>query len=242
MISRRNFLKIAGLSTVAVGAGFTTGRLTSNKESAHFAVHGFIPNDEQIISQLVAAFKNKVRSSSEPVVISDSKMGEVINRFDNKFINNSFSNRGTVTYHLKKIKEEIYSDIIVSDTKNTVYSLNDLYNGFLNIRTNIRNRKAEFLFTAEYEEKDFLSSLFSSHTREVVIENHKGLVERIPLQKEYKNIFVDGLQGKTGLKIDNGIVQVHTSSCRNGICKHTMASNVGNLIACAPNKVLIKIV
>jgi hypothetical protein len=242
MISRRNFLKIAGLSTVAVGAGFTTGRLTSNKNSVHFAVHGFIPNDEQVMSQIVAAFKNKVRSSSEPVVLSDSKIGEVISRLDTKLRNDSFSNRGTITYQLKKIEEKLYSDIIVSDDSNPVYSLNDMTAGFSNIRANIINRKAEFLFTAEYKEQDFLSSLFGSNKKEVVIENHKRIVERIPVQKEYKNIVIDGLQGKTGLKIENGIAQVHTSSCRNGICKHAIATGDGSIIACAPNKVLIKIV
>jgi hypothetical protein len=53
---------------------------------------------------------------------------------------------------------------------------------------------------------------------------------------------IDGALGKTGLKIENGIARVHTSSCRHGICEHTFANNVGNVIACAPNKVLIKIV
>lgn len=242
MISRRNFLKIAGLSTVAMGAGFTTGRLTSNSKSVYFAVHGFIPNDEQVISQLVAAFKNKVRSSSEPVVLSEPKMGEVINKLDRNLRSESFSNNGTVTYQLKKISKEVHSDIIVSDDNNPVYSLNDMTTGFSNIRANIKNRKAEFFFTAEYKEQNFLSSLFNSNKNEVVIENHSGIVERIPIQKEYKNIVVDGLCGKTGLQIENGIAQVHTSSCRNGICRHTIASSVGSIIACAPNKVLIKIV
>ena len=59
--------------------------------------------------------------------------------------------------------------------------------------------------------------------------------------KIIRSILIDGPQGKTGLKIENGIVQVHTSSCRNGICKHSLASGVGNIIACAPNKLLVKV-
>ena len=94
MISRRNFLKIAGLSTVAIGAGFTTGKLIGNKKSVYFAVHGFIPADEHIINNLVVAFKNKVKSNTEPVVISDSKIGEVINRFDLLARKENFTNSG----------------------------------------------------------------------------------------------------------------------------------------------------
>ncbi|HCY76872.1 MAG TPA: hypothetical protein DHV28_13205 [Ignavibacteriales bacterium] len=242
MISRRNFLKIAGLSSVALGAGFTAGKLVGNKKSVYFAVHGFIPADEQVIANLVTAFKNKVKSNSKPVVISTSKIGEAINRFDLNSRKENFTNSGTITYRLKRLNEQVGSDIIVSDADNSVYSLNNLNSAFENIRSGLKNRKADLLFTAEYKETDLLTSLFSSENREVVIENEKGLVDRISLDSNYKNIFIEGPQGKTGLKIENGIARVHTSTCRHGICKHSVASGVGNIIACAPNKVLIKIV
>ena len=160
MISRRNFLKIAGLSTVAVSAGFTTGKLIGNKKSVYYAVHGFIPADEQIISNLVFAFKNKVKSNSNPVVQADSKIGEVLNRFDFQSRNNSFSNSGKITYRLKKLDVPVDADLIVSDADNPVYSLNNLNYSLSNIRSSLKNRKAEYFFTAEYNETDFLSSIF----------------------------------------------------------------------------------
>ncbi|MBS4032914.1 MAG: NusG domain II-containing protein [Ignavibacterium sp.] len=242
MISRRNFLKIAGLSTVAVGAGFTTGKLIGANKSVYYAVHGFIPVDEQIISQLVAAFKNKVKSNSIPAVIADSKIGELINRFDMQSRKNSFSNNGNIIYRLKRLDKQVDSDIIISDDNNSVFSLNDLNHSLTSLRSELKHRKAEFFFTAEYKESDLLSSLFNSNKKEIVIENEKGLVDRISLDKNYSNILIDGPQGKTGLKIENGIAQVHTSRCRHGICKHSIASASGNIIACAPNKVLIKVV
>lgn len=241
MISRRNFFKIAGLSTVAIGAGFTTGKLTGNPKSVYYALHGFIPADEQVVANLVTAFKNKVKSNSEPIVISDSKIGEVISRIDLRSNKQTFSNKGTVTYRIKRLDNQIDSDIIVSDANNSVYALDDLSSAFENIRAGLRNRKADFLFTAEYNETDFLLSIFKSGSKEIVIENEKGLVDRVSLDKNYRNLLIDGPQGKTGLKIENGIAQVHTSTCRHGICKHSIASSVGNIIACAPNKVLVKI-
>lgn len=241
MISRRNFLKIAGLTSVALGAGYTTGKLTGNLKTINYTVHGFIPLDEQVIANLVSSFKNKVKSNSEPVIISDSKIGEIINRFDLNSRKENFTNSGSITYRLKRLDKQIDSDIIVSDADNSVYSLDDLSSAFENIRTGLKNRKADFLFTAEYTETDFLSSIFKSGSKEVVIENEKGLVDRISLDKSYKNILIEGPQGKTGIKIENGIAQVHTSTCRHGICKHTIASSVGNIIACAPNKILVRI-
>ncbi|MCU0344930.1 MAG: NusG domain II-containing protein [Ignavibacterium sp.] len=241
MISRRNFLKIAGLTSVALGAGYTTGKLVGNSKSVYCAVHGFIPADEQVIANLVIAFKNKVKSNSDAVVISDLKIGEIINRVDLKSRKDNFSANGSITYRIKRLDKQIASDIIVSDANNAVYSLTDLNSAFEYIRADLKNRKADFLFTAEYNETDFLSSFFKSNKKEVVIENEKGLVDRVSLDKNYKNILIDGLQGKTGLKIENGVAQVHTSTCRHGICKNTVASGVGNILACAPNKVLIKI-
>lgn len=241
MISRRNFLKIAGLTSVALGAGYTTGKLTGNSKTINYTVHGFIPLDEQVIANLVSSFKNKVKSNSEPVIISDSKIGEIINRIDLNLRKENYSTSGSITYRLKRLDKQIDSDIIVSDADNSVYSLDDLSSAFENIRTGLKNRKADFLFTAEYTETDFLSSIFKSGSKEVVIENEKGLVDRISLDKSYKNILIEGPQGKTGIKIENGIAQVHTSTCRHGICKHTIASSVGNIIACAPNKILVRI-
>lgn len=242
MISRRNFLKIAGLTSVALGAGYTTGKLTVSSKSVYYAVHGFIPADEQVIDNLVSVFKNKVKSNSHPIIISDSKIGEVINRFDLQANKQSFSNNGSITYRIKRLDNQIESDIIVSDANNSIYALDDFTSALGNIRINIKNRKAQYFFTAEYNESDLISSIFKSNRKEIVIENEKGLVDRLSLNKNYKNVFVDGPQGKTGLKIENAIAQVHTSTCRYGICKHTIASGVGNIIACAPNKVLVKVV
>jgi len=242
MISRRNFLKIAGLSSVALGAGFTAGKLVGNKKSVYFAVHGFIPADEQLIANLVTSFKNKVKSNSDPVIVSSTKIGEAITRFDLNARKENFYNNGSISYRIQRLDKSVDSDIIVSDANNSVYSLNDLNSSFENIRSGLKNRRADLLFTAEYKETDFLSSLLISETKEVVIENEKGIVDRISLDSNYKNILIDGPQGKTGLKIENGIARVHTSTCRHGICRHSIAGGIGNIIACAPNKVLIKII
>jgi hypothetical protein len=241
MISRRNFLKIAGLTSVALGAGYSTGKLTGNSKSVSYTVHGFIPADEQVIANLVSAFKTKIKSKSEAVVIADTKIGEIINRLDLKSRKENFSNSGSITYRIKSLDKQIDSDIIVSDANNSVYSLDDFTSRLIMIRSNIKNRKADYFFTAEYSETDFLSSIFKSNKKEVIIENEKGLVDRISLESNYKNILIDGPQGKTGLKIENGFVKVHSSTCRHGICKHTIASRTGSIIACAPNKVLVKV-
>lgn len=242
MISRRNFFKIAGLSTVALGAGITSGKLNNNSKSIYYSVHGFIPADEQILSKIISSFRNKVKSNSDPVLMADSNLSPIINKIDLSSRKENFSNKGIVTYRIKRLQDEVDSDLIFSDSNNSVFSIDDLNFALFNLRNEIKNRKAEYLFTAEYKESDFFSSLLNSGKKELLIENEKGLVDRISLAKNYKNISVDGLIAKTGLTLSDGIVRVHSSSCKNGICKHSVAAAEGDVIACAPNKLLVRIV
>lgn len=242
MISRRNFFKIAGLSTVALGAGITAGKLSSNSKSVYYSIHGFIPADEQILSKVISSFRNKVKSSSEPVLITDSGLSDVVNKIDLSSRKEIFSNKGVITYRVKRLQHSVDSDLIFCDSNNSVYSIDDLNFSLFNLRNEIKNRKAEYLFTAEYKESDFFSSLLHSGKKELEIENEKGLAERISLDKNYKNISVDGVIGKTRLTLQNGIVRVHSASCKNGICKHSLAAAEGDVIACAPNKLLVRIV
>lgn len=242
MLSRRNFLKLTGLSSIALTAGYTSGKISNIKQSESFVVHGFIPSDENVVNSLVVSFRNKVKSDVEPIILSDSKVGEIITRLYSQSSKTTYQNKGKVIYRIKRLNEKIESDIIVSDGSNSLYSLDDFSISFFELRKKIRERKADLLFTAEYRNESLISSFFKLSKKELIIENEKGIVDRIPLDKNYKNILIEGVQGNTGLNIENGIAKVHSSSCRKGICKHSIASEIGSIIACAPNKVLIKVV
>lgn len=242
MITRRNFLKLAGLSTLAVGSGYLTGKIAQTSKPVYYSVHGFIPEDEAVLRNILAVFKSKVKSCSEAFVLSDSKFGEVLTRLDKELNSSNYLDKGKITYKLKKLGNQINSDIIISDKDNSIYSIEDFNLTLFNIRNEIKGKKANYALSVEYNESDFFSSLFSNNKREVLIQNEKGVVEKISLEKNYRDVWVDGLQGKTGLEIFDGFVRVHTSSCRHEICKHSVAKNIGDVIACAPNKVLVKIV
>ena len=242
MISRRNFLKFAGLGSIALAAGYSTGKISNSAKSDLFVVHGFIPADENVIANLIKSFRMKIKSGSEAIIFSDSKVGEVVNRFEKQMQNQSFTKSGKVVYRIKRLNQKVDSDIILNDGSNSIYSVDDFNYSFAEIRNSLKNRKAELLFTAEFRNENLFSKIFNSGSRELVIENEKGIVDRLNLNSKYNNIQIDGSIGKTSLRIDNGIAIVNSSACKNGICKHSIASEVGNIIACAPNKVLIKVV
>ena len=44
------------------------------------------------------------------------------------------------------------------------------------------------------------------------------------------------------ISVDNGIVKVTKPTCKHKLCQNNaLSQNSGNIIACAPNKVLIRI-
>ena len=239
MISRRSFLKVSGLAAVALGTGFGTNKLIHSRNSKYFGVHGFIPGDENIVKLLVKSFNDKTGFSDAPVIFADAKWANIIR---DKYKLNSGSD-GRVTFRMIKINGIADSDILITDNNNVVYNPdNDFNSAFIKIRTNIQNRKADYLFSAQFKKDDLLSSFLKSGEKLAVIENEKGIIDRIDLTRNYKNIVIDGKLGKTGISVNNGFVNVHTSSCRNQICKESgFISEPGQLIACAPNKIVIRV-
>ncbi|MFO7446422.1 MAG: NusG domain II-containing protein [Ignavibacteriaceae bacterium] len=241
MISRRKFLKITGLAATALGAGFSAGKLVGNKKSVYYAVYGYIPADEEIFRNIIFSFREKIKSNSKPVIQSELKIIEMLNSIDLQAQNASFGNSGKVKYNLKKLDKEIDSDIIISDSENPVYSLYEFNQSMSGIRTKLKGKKAGYFFTAEYSETDLLSSILNTKKKVLVIDNENGTAERIPLDKTYKNVDINGPFGKTVLRIEGGIARVHSASCRHKICEHSVAGSPGNIIACAPNKILVKV-
>ncbi len=244
MISRRSFLKSMGVAAAALGTGFGTGKILSGKNTKSFSVHGFLPADEKIISEAVYAFVKKTGSVSNPVIIAENKIKEIVQKaYSSVDVNNSFYGSGNVTFRLIKMNRPVQGDILLSDSNISVYNPGEDFNGtFIYLRSKLQNTNAEYFFTAEYTERDLISSLLHGNNKVAVIENENGLVDKVSLTENYKNINVNGPQGKTSLKFENGLVNVHTAACRHELCKQNgFASHVGDVIACAPNKVLIKI-
>lgn len=245
MISRRSFLKIMGAGAAAAGAGFGTGKLFNGyDQSKSFSVHGFLPADEKLISEAVTAFVKRTGNGSQPVIMAEAKLKDIIaSAYSSAGVNNSFMSPGSSRFQIHKISSRVKGDILISDNNRAVYDpAEDFTGSFLSLRGKLQNREAEFFFSAEYSESSFLRGLINGNSRNVVIENEKGVFDRIALNTEYKSINVAGPQGTTVLRIENSSVHVHSASCRHNLCKQSgAASRTGDIIACAPNKVIVKI-
>lgn len=238
MISRRSFLKLSGLAAAALSAGYGAGKFVNSGKEEFFTVYGLIPADENVVKLLVSSFQKKVNTNN-PTILADEKWHKIISQV----LPYSSSSSNNTTISVLKMDGNVRSDILISDNTNKIFNPETDFNRmFTEIRSKIKNRKAEYVFTAEYREKNFISRVFNTNEKVVVLENEKGIVDRISLKNSYKNIIVSGSQGKNSIAIQNGLVHIDTASCKNQICKYSgFISEPGKLIACAPNKVLIRI-
>ncbi len=243
MMTRKKFIKLGGIAAVAAGSGYTAGKLLRKPENQHYAVYCFLPSDEKLIVEVVNVFAKTVKSNSTPIINADDNYKYLLQKFLRKNRQSSFSNRGSVSYSVKPLNKHVNSDIIVSDNSKSIYSPhNDFTGELVSIRSMLYGTEANIFFSAVYKQSNILSSLFSSNQKEIVIENKNGVSDKIPLSSTYRNIIVEGPLGETEIEINNGFVKVTKSTCRNKICeKSQYAANPGDVIACAPNKVLIRV-
>lgn len=240
MISRRSFIKLSGLAVIGLGAGYGAGKLIKPEGEKYFAVHGFLPDDESVVKNIVQCFGEKT-GSANLALLTEGKWNKVITRAFNGLPNKS--GNGDVIIRITKINSPVNADILVTDNNTIVYNPDsDFTSVFSIIRSEIKDRNADYFFTAEYKERNLFSNMLNSDEKFAVIENQYGVADKINLKNSYKNIQVTGPQGKTGLKIENGLVHVHTAACKHEICKHSgIATNIGDIIACAPNRVIVRI-
>ncbi len=243
MMTRKKFIKLSSIAALAIGSGFTAGKLIGKPGNQHYSVYCFLPSDEKLIAEVVRVFTATIKSNSTPIINADDDYKFLLQKLVGKHKQTSFSNSGSVSYSVKKLNKYVNSDIIVSDTNKSIYSpQSDFTDELMTIRSMLYGTEANIFLTAVYKQPNILSLLFSSNQKEIVIENNNGVFDKIPLNSTYKNVKVNGPQGETEIEINNGLVKVTKSTCRHKLCERSRyAANVGDVIACAPNKVLIRI-
>jgi hypothetical protein len=232
MLSRRDFLKISGLTTAAAAAGFGTGKLFGSTETNLLRVQAFIP-DVSSASALTGIISENV---GRVIVEGDDAWKDIIT----KAFNGNSSGDNTLVIRVEKIKNGLPGDILISNK--SIYNPDLDFNGrLLQLRSELKNKEANYLYTAYYNNDSLISSLLSSGTNTVMIEDEKGIYDQIRLSGN-KELYINGPSGKTGITIRDNMVRVHSSCCRNGLCLHSGAIyKRGEMIACAPNKVLVRI-
>ncbi len=237
MLTRRSFLKLAGFGTVAAGAGVAAGNLMNSSGSARFyTLYGFLPEDDKAIKGAVSAFKSML-----PGQFRNSGVNIIADENYSRLIASQFAkDRGNISIRVKHINSPVLSDIIAADNQNSIYRPENFNIQIASLRNYVRNKEAGLLFSAEFRETNIISNLFGGKYN-AVIENENGMMDIIPLDRKPVDVAITGPSGKSIVRIGDGRAAMKSSVCRHRICELHSASLPGNIIACAPNRLMIRI-
>ena len=247
MISRRSFLKLTGIAAAAAGAGFGTGSLVGggSGDGRRFAMHGFVPDDNRAVADFLRFFSSELPSgASQPAITADARWTRLIAGALRSGTRSSGPSNGTgrVSVRLTPVGQSLTGDVLVTDDRRRIYDpAGDFSVALQDLRTRLKGAEARYMISAEYVEETPLSSLFAT-SRVLVVEDARGVFDRIPLDSRARTIAVDGRIGRTGITVGDGTAHVHHASCRHGLCRSAgTVSRPGDVIACAPNRVLLRV-
>jgi len=238
MISRRAFLKSIGAGTAALTAGYISGSLIQKSEQKNISLYGFVPADSDILEKIISSFIKKFEISSAEIFAN----AELKNKLKLNLAS-SFFPQNELYIELKELNHHPECDILLTDAKKLIYNPStDFDQYFQSIRSSLRNKKADYFLNVNFRKKSLLAFISSEDDKKIIIENNSGIIDEVLLSSNYDSIIVDGNCGKTSIQIKDGFVFVKKSSCKNKLCElHGKISHPGNMIACAPNKLIVRV-
>lgn len=246
MISRREFLKTVMIGMAGLAAGAGAGRLWHPQAGKNLTVHAFLPDDLRVLSEAVAAFYEAAGVDIIPEIIARPPWHNLLAEAYRRAAG------GLPPYALGKISLRLSAlesggsfgaDLLAGDNLQAIYNPESGFpTSLAGLRTDLRGRQADLLFSAVYSRGGVQDFAAGNKEAMVLIRSEVGLVERFRLGRSYRQIPVSGPQGKTVISIQDGLVWVSQASCRHQLCRvGGAASRPGDVIACAPNKVLIEV-
>ncbi|MCZ7556247.1 MAG: NusG domain II-containing protein [Bacteroidia bacterium] len=245
MISRRSFLKLSGLTAVAIGAGAGTGSLFRDASARRFAMHGFVPDSDQLTADVLRAFLAELPEDARaltPVIHADARWTGVIRSAMRGASHSSgpLFGGGNIVLRMQPLTDPVPADVLVLDDRKRMYAPErDFTSNLSTVRDKLHGSAARWQISAEYTESAPLAGLLSGG-QVLVIENEQGLVDKITMNR-HRTLTVRGPQGATGVTISEHGAHVHSSTCRHALCRRGSASRSGDVIACAPNRILLRV-
>jgi hypothetical protein len=235
-LTRRDFFKFAGAAVTALGAGYVAGKLKATSYPTSLGLGAFLPEDEDLVVELVQHYLHLAGGVGILHIFADQRWTKTIRSVP---ISPGSMTAGFSTIRITQLRQTIPADLVLSDNRVSVYDPTSQFPPELTaIRQKIYGSAAKYSLSALSTNRN----RSASHQMAAVISDHSGLVDRLSLKSSYKDIHLDGILGKTHLRLEDGRLWVHRASCRHKLCQQVgQISFPGERITCAPNRLYVEI-
>lgn len=238
MLSRRSFLKIAGLGTIAIGSGFGIGTLVSKQGNGNIiSMCGFIPSDRALIENVFETFSKHINPESigSVNVQGNNLLVPVVKNAISRNTGNMLFGGAQVDINIMRIDGIRSGDIMLMNNHLVLSPENDFDAIISRLRSKLKGSEAEYFFTADIAGKTKTRNL-------LVVENEKGIADEIELSRKKTEITIAGNCGNMKIVAGENTAYVKEASCRHKLCKHSGLIGTSNpVIACAPNKFVMRL-
>lgn len=240
MFDRRSFLKTALLGGAAFGAGYRLGEAFDAPAGARVVLHGFVPAEETAVREVLDAFlafeggRLPAPQVDAPAAWRPAVAGSLQQAADR------YERGGPrhFTVQVARLDEALPADLMLQQEGRVLDPAGAFGRSLHELRDRLRGRRATVAVSCRLEPRpDALAA-----RRVLVIETEGGEHDRIALDGASRRLELDGPAGKTGVLLDATGARVVSASCRHATCRlQGTVSRPGELIACAPNRVVLRV-
>jgi|GEM_PF-2104143 len=248
MVNRREFLKSAGILGVATISGYGGYRVGEYlKEAGNrgcLTIHGFLPAQKEIFNEVCKFLIDVTGGWKNFHIVQNENVPKLFDHFSDIWDNSAIRNGGNgfLDVVISKLSNSVESDIVIIDEKKRLYSPEkDFPTELLHLRDQLKGMEGVISIILNYTSEIPFMKFSSGKNRVAIIENENGVVDKIPIRENSTNIIARGPLGSTDVAISDGMVFVRSSPCNHGLCKLGRIKDEGEIIVCAPNKVIVRV-
>ncbi len=240
MINRRDFLKTAVLGGAAFTVGHKLGAGGLAGAGDRVVLHGFVPADQALVGETLTAFLALV-DGRLPAPLLDAApawrttaagaLRTGVDRYDR-------DQRRMFTVQVTTLEHALPADLMLQHGCRVLDPAGQFGAGLLRLRERLHGRQALVMVSCRVEDRPGRLD----QQRVLVVENEQGLLDRIALDGQKRQVDLAGPAGRTAVTIDERGVHVAAASCRHATCRRQgVIARPGELIACAPNRLVLRV-
>jgi hypothetical protein len=241
MLNRRAFLQTALLGGGAFGLGVKLGLGNRCGAGPRLVLHGFLPDDDATVRAAVSAFLAATpgRLPAPVLDVTPRLRGAVAAGLRTRLDDYDRGNARLLSVQVTDLAAGgAAADVLLQNDGRILDPASQFGRELLALRCALLGRPAAIAFTARLEDR-------AATTRGglvLVVENERGLQDRLALQGDARTMTFAGPAGRTVVEFGDQGVRVAEASCRHRICQlQGAAARAGEMIACAPNRLLLRV-
>jgi hypothetical protein len=241
MLNRRAFLQSALLGGAAFGFGLKLGLGGHRQDGgSRLVLHGFLPADGDVVGEAVRAFLAAApgRLPAPVLDVMPRLRGDVAAALRGRAGDFVRNDERVLSLQVTDLCAATGADVLVQDGGRILDPAGEFGRELLALRTALQGRTAAVALTARLETRGEPTG----QGRVLVVEDERGLQERIALAGAPRSLELGGPAGRTLVEFGQDGVRVRRASCRHATCRlQGAATRAGELIACAPNRLLLRV-